>query len=110
MEKDVTYSRHILDAVAKIEKYVRNASFDDFRGNELLHDGIIRELEIIGEASKRLSEDLKASMGDIPWKRIAGLRDKIVHDYFSLDLESIWHTVQEDIPVLKRALERVKNQ
>ncbi|MDO8555328.1 MAG: DUF86 domain-containing protein [bacterium] len=104
MEEDSLYIKHILDAIIVIETYIENLSFETFSQNKLVQDGVIRELEIIGETVKRLSEDLKNLYLDIPWKDIAGMRDKLIHDYFGVDLEAVWRTAQEDLSALKNVL------
>jgi uncharacterized protein with HEPN domain len=73
--------------------------------DHLIQDGVIRQLEIIGEASKRLSAEIKEKYLEIPWKDITGMRDKLIHDYFGVDLDAVWDTVEKDIPVLKNKLE-----
>ena len=80
--------------------------YEDFLGNKLKQDGIIRELEIIGEASKQLSLEFKEKYSDIPWKDIAGMRDKLIHEYFGVDLNAVWETVEDDLPILKSALQK----
>ena len=104
MEQDKLYIRHILDAISIIEEYIQNFDFKMFLKNKLVQDGIIRELEIIGEASKNLSSDIKDSIKEIPWKDITGMRDKLTHEYFGVDLEAVWQTVKEDLPPLKDSL------
>lgn len=101
MEKDNIYAQHILDAISTIEKFMTNKSYESFRQDRLLQDGIIRELEIIGEASKNFSEEFKSAIPDLPWKDIAGMRDKLIHDYFSVDLEAVWKAATKDIKELK---------
>lgn len=105
MSKDETvYIKHILDAIDRIERYLAGISYSRFNKDTLIQDGVIRQLEIIGEASKRLSDDTKASYGNIPWKDIAGMRDKLIHNYFGTDIKAVWNTAKDDIPYLKSKL------
>jgi uncharacterized protein with HEPN domain len=67
-----------------------------------LQDGAIRQIEIVGEAVHHISKDMRHTYPEIPWQDIAGMRDKLIHDYFGVDIEKIWDTTQEDLPVLKR--------
>ena len=76
--------------------------------NELVQDAIIRNIEIIGEASKKISVDTKKIYYEIPWKEITGMRDKLIHDYLGVDTKVVWKTIKEDIPVLKRLLNKIK--
>lgn len=104
MDKDDIYRRHILDAIAKIERYVTGIDQAHFVTNDLIQDGVVRELEIIGEAVKRLSGTYKASMPNLPWKAMAGTRDILIHEYISVDVEIVWKTITDDLPTLKAKL------
>lgn len=103
MDRDSIYKRHIVDAISSIEDYVRGKTVDDFKNDRLLQDGVYRKLEIIGEASKRLSEDFKTKV-DLPWKKIAGTRDKLIHDYFEVDVDAVWETISRDLKELKQKI------
>ena len=105
MSKDETvYIRHILDAISRIERYLTGISYEQFDKDTLIQDGVIRQLEIVGEASKRLSDNTKANYEDVPWKDIAGMRDKLIHDYLGTDIKAVWDTAKDDIPILKSKL------
>ena len=106
MGKDKLYIRHILDAIFTIGQYMSGVEYEDFLGDKLRQDGAIRELEIIGEASKQLSLEFKEKYPDIPWKDIAGMRDKLIHEYCGVDLNAVWETVEDDLPILKSALQK----
>lgn len=108
MKKDnVVYLRHILDAMHRIEEYTGGMVYEDFMKKNLVQAAVIREIEIIGEATKRLSDDIREKYSDIPWKKMAGIRDKLVHDYMGVDMDAIWDTVERDIPQLKKRIKGV---
>ncbi len=85
MKADDIYLRHILDAIKRIEEYVKGIDEESFLRNYLVQDGVIRQIEIIGEAVKRLSTKLRKKYSQIPWQDIAGMRDKLIHDYFGVE-------------------------
>jgi len=103
-KEDTVYLKHILDAISRIEEYIRKVGYKDFVKNHLIQDGVIRQIEIIGEATKRLSNEIREKYSDIPWKDIAGMRDKLIHGYFGIDIDAVWDTVKKDAPVLKKKL------
>ena len=104
---DSVYLRHILDAISKIEEYSQEVDYQSFTRNTLIQDGVIRQLEIIGEATKRLSPALRSKYASIPWKQIAGIRDKLIHDYFGVDIDAVWETLKQDLPALKKEVEEI---
>ena len=97
---DRVYLQHIRDAAERIRGYVSGLDEAGFKKNELVQDGVIRQIEIMGEATKRLSAKTKELQPDIPWRDIAGMRDKLLHDYFGVDIERVWLTVTDDLPEL----------
>jgi uncharacterized protein with HEPN domain len=105
--KDRIYVEHILEAIALIEGFVAGKTLDDFQRVPMLNSAVIRQLEIIGEAAKRLSEDFKSERTHLPWRRITGMRDFLIHDYLEIDLEIVWRTATEDIEELKLALQAI---
>lgn len=105
VKDDNVYIRHIADAIARIERYVGDIDdYEVFCSDEKTHDAVIRQLEIIGEASKRVSSDSRAKAVLIPWKDMSGMRDKLIHDYFGVDLFAVWKAAKEDVPVLKKEI------
>jgi len=104
IKDDLLYIDHILDCIRKINSYINGLSLKEFRTNEMIQDAIIRNIEVLGEASKKISHDTKETYPNIPWKEISGMRDKLIHDYLGVDVDVVWKTVKEDIPVLKRLI------
>ena len=99
---DSVYLRHIMDAFVQIECYTDGVSHDDFMENRLLQDGVIRQLEVMGEAARNLTEDLRNEYPNIPWRQMIGLRNRKIHAYFNVNLQIIWEIIQGDIPNLKK--------
>jgi uncharacterized protein with HEPN domain len=102
--RDDAYIQHIRDAIASIETYISKLDEPSFQSSQLIQDAVIRQLMIIGEAAKRLSGDFKSAHPDVPWRQIAGMRDKLVHDYLGIDLGAVWDTATIDVPSLRRAI------
>ena len=107
MKDDLAFIEHILLCIDKIQEYTKNLTTQEFNNNELIQDAVIRNIEIIGEATKKISKDLKSQYREIPWKEMSGMRDKLIHDYFGVDVDVVWKTVNEDIPYLKSLIENI---
>ncbi len=105
--KDDLCLHDIAKSCTKITEYLGNVSEKAFKSNELLQDAVVRNIEIIGEASKGISPELREQNPEIEWREIMRMRDKIVHHYFKLDLDVIWQTVTEDIPQLKLKIDDI---
>jgi len=110
MKKDKAYLKHILEAISDIEKFIENVSQEEFYKNREKQYAVLRALEIIGEATKNLSKELKARHPKIPWRDIAGMRDKLIHEYFGVKLELVWETVKDSLPKLKRHISEILNE
>lgn len=90
----------ILEAGERIARYITDLEYEDFLASQLVRDAVMRNLQIIGEAVKRLTPALKAGHPDLPWREMAGLRDRVVHDYFGIDYEIVWNVIAEELPIL----------
>lgn len=97
----------ILDAIAKIERYVHGLTFDQFEADEKTIDAVVRNLEVIGEAGRHLMANSEGLPEAIPWADVAGMRNILVHEYFGVDLRIVWQTVTTDLPSLKSELRRL---
>ncbi|MDO8659300.1 MAG: DUF86 domain-containing protein [Candidatus Parcubacteria bacterium] len=95
---------HIRDAIKRIEKAVKSAKYLDLSKNDVLLRAVVYDVMVIGEASKNMPNDLKTTYADIPWKNISGTRDKLVHDYFDIDVDIIWNIITHELPKLKSAI------
>jgi len=104
MKDDRVYLTHIRDAITQIESYTTGGEEVFFR-ERIVQDAVIRNLEIIGEAARHLSEDVRARYPEIPWMRVAGLRDVLIHEYFGVQPERVWRVVEHRLPELKRLVE-----
>jgi uncharacterized protein with HEPN domain len=101
------YLKDILDAIENVEEYTENLSFKKFKTNKLVRDAVIRNLEIIGEAAKNIPEEIRKNHPEIEWPKIAGLRDKLAHNYFEVDMEILWNIIKDELPDLKNKISAI---
>ncbi len=104
MKDDLAYIEHIIECIQRIKTYTSGLSKAEFSNSELIQDAVIRNIEIIGEATKKISESTKQVYYEIPWKEMSGMRDKLIHDYMGVDIEVVWKTIETDIPVLYKMI------
>lgn len=103
----ILFVEDILTAVEKIETYTGSMTYDEFATTSVIIDAVIRNFEVIGEATKNIPKRIKNRFPEIPWKEAAGFRDVLIHHYFGIDVEAVWDTVQTNIPDFKEQMERV---
>lgn len=101
------YLEHIRDAIKDIESFAKGLTKSRFLKNKLKQSAIIRQLEIIGEASKNIPKNFREKYREVEWKKMAGTRDKIIHHYFGIDLNAVWDIVKKDLPGLKKKIESI---
>jgi len=103
-ERDRLRLRHILDAAERIEEYLKGADQAAFLSNRMLQDAVIRNLEVIGEACANLSAGVTGANTDIPWNKASGIRNRLVHGYFDVDLKVVWRTARDSLPAFARQI------
>ncbi len=104
IKDDKIFLAHIADAINQIEQYTAELDESGFRDSRLVQDAVIRQFEIIGEASKNVSSALRSQHPKVPWSDLAGFRDKLIHHYFGVDIVSVWLSVSTDMPILKQQI------
>ena len=107
---DVPALKDVLEAIGRTQRYVGAATLAEFLAKTETQDAVVRNLEVIGEAVKNLSSDFRQEHEDIDWTRIAGLRDRLIHQYFSVDWDILWNIIQERLPVLKVQIARLLDE
>ncbi|MCL5985954.1 MAG: DUF86 domain-containing protein [Actinobacteria bacterium] len=103
----IDYLLDIRDAIEKVENFTNGMNYDLFVNDNKTVFAVIRALEIIGEASKKIPDSVKNNNPLIPWREISGIRDKLIHEYFGVNIKVVWKTIEEDIPVLKPLIEEM---
>ena len=101
------YLQDILDSVNDVENFIRGMSFEEFKVDRKTISAVVRSIEGIGQASKRIPRSLKAKHKEVPWHEMAGMRDKLIHEYFGVDVEILWKTAKDNIPPLKQLVQNM---
>lgn len=101
------YLKDILDAMGAIEKFVAEMEIENFKNDDKTSSAVIRKFEIIGEAAKHIPEEIKVKYPDIKWKQMAGMRDRLIHFYFGIKYDLVWHTIKDIIPQVKPIIQEI---
>ncbi len=101
------YLQDILEAMLALEMFVEGMSFEEFKEDDKTTSAVIRKFEIIGEASKQIPDEFRVKYPQIPWKEMSGMRDRLIHFYFGIKYELVWHTIKDVIPVVKPAVQEM---
>ena len=104
------FVKDIIVAIKAIEQFVEGLSLSEFKDDDKTSSAVIRKFEIIGEAAKHVPESLKGAYPDVPWKRMAGMRDRLIHGYFGIDYQLIWDAIQLELPELKPRLKKILSE
>lgn len=104
LQRDLSYLTDIIQAAKQIQVFIQGVNKVQFNNSSLIQSAVIRQFEIIGEATKRLSEKFKSEHPEIPWKKIAGMRDILIHAYDHVDIDEIWNAAETSIPALVKQI------
>lgn len=104
--EDMVRLKHMLDAANKAIEFTKSCKRSDLEGNEQLSLAVVRLLEVLGEAAKNVSEEVRVNYPEIPWRQIGGTRDRLIHGYFDVDYDIVWQIVSVDLPELIKHLEK----
>jgi uncharacterized protein with HEPN domain len=107
--RDKDYLGDIVEAIQRIFDYTAGLTYEQFLTNTMVQDAVIRNLQIIGEAAKQLSRNVTDGHPKIPWRQMAGTRDRVVHDYFRINYEIVWNIVRDELPALLPRIEAIHN-
>jgi uncharacterized protein with HEPN domain len=101
------YLQNILSMIDKVEQFTADLSLEEFEENEMVHFAVIRAIEVMGEAAKHLPPEVRRKYPEVPWNRMAGMRDRIIHGYFGVDLHIVWETATRSIPTLRPRISEI---
>lgn len=110
MSSDLFYLTHIRDSLLEAREFVRDEGYESFRENRMAQNAVMRSFEVVGEAARRVSAEFREAHPEVPWRLMSDFRNKLIHDYFALDLEIIWKTAIEDAPDLLRQIEELLDE
>jgi len=107
MRNHMLYLKDILAAVDSVEGFVAGMDFEAFQADDKTTSAVIRKFEIIGEATKHLPDEIRQSYPSVPWKEMAGMRDKLIHFYFGIDYQLVWRTIKERLPQVRQQIQKI---
>jgi uncharacterized protein with HEPN domain len=107
---NLIYIKDIMENMENVEKFSENINYEEFIKDKKINYAVVRCIEIIGEAAKQVSEEIRSKYPHVPWKEMAGMRDKVIHFYFGVNLEKVWLVVTRDIPKLKPEIQKILNE
>ncbi len=110
MKDDKLYLVHILECIARVERYISEGGQAGFAGSTFVQDAVLYNLQTMAESTQRLSASIKAEHPEVDWRKISGFRNVLVHDYLGVDLEAVWAIVERDLPMLKQAIQAVLDE
>ena len=101
------YLHDILESIDEVESFVEDMSFEEFMKDRKTKNAVMRSIEVIGEASRHVPVALREKYSEVPWKEIIGMRDKLIHGYSGIDYETVWKATNEDVPSLKKLIQKI---
>ncbi len=101
------YIQDILDSINEMENFIEGMNFEEFARDKKTINAVVRSIEVIGEAAKKIPKTLRDKYPDIPWKKMSGMRDKLIHEYFGIDIEILWKVARDEIPPLKPSIQNI---
>lgn len=104
------YLDDILDGVEKIKRYTREMTYEEFVDDSKTVDAVLRNFEVIGEVAKNVPDEIRQEYDDVPWSEMTGMRDKLIHGYATVELQIVWTTIQEEVPILGAQIESVRDE
>lgn len=107
MNRNILFLTHIIECIEKLEAITKGLNYGDYLQDWIKQDAILRNVEIIGEAITNIDDELKSEYPNVPWKEAKGMRNILIHEYFKIDYDEVWETLQEDIPALKYQIENI---